>query len=49
MNTYNTTAPIIEQPCTHNIDVRIEGGQVITFCTKCGMILDVQPIRGLSL
>jgi hypothetical protein len=49
MNTYNTSAINIEPPCTHNVDVRIEGGQVITFCTKCGMILDTQPIRGLSL
>ena len=49
MNSYNTSAINIEPPCTHNVDVRIENGNVITFCTKCGTILDVQPIRGLSL
>lgn len=49
MNDYSTSAINIPEPCTHNVDVRIENGNVITFCTKCGMILDVQPIRGLSL
>lgn len=49
MRTYSTTAANTPEPCTHDIDVRIENGNVVTFCTKCGMILDVQPTRGLSL
>lgn len=49
MKLYGTSAANTPEPCTHNINVRVEGGQVITFCTKCGMILDTQPIRGLSL
>lgn len=50
MNNYNnTTAVYVLEPCTHNVDVRIENGNVITFCTQCGMILDIKPIRGLSL
>ena len=28
--------------CEHNIDIRINNGNVVSFCTKCGVILSVQ-------
>ena len=29
--------------CEHKIDIKIENGQIVSFCTKCGAILSVQP------
>lgn len=29
--------------CEHKVDVKIENGSVVSFCTKCGTILSVQP------
>ena len=29
--------------CEHKIDIKIENGQIVSFCTKCGAILNVQP------
>ena len=29
--------------CMHSVDVKVEGGNIISYCTKCGAILNVQP------
>lgn len=29
--------------CNHAVDVKVESGNIISFCTKCGAILSVQP------
>ena len=29
--------------CTHKVDIKVENGNVISFCSKCGAILSVQP------
>lgn len=44
MNNYNTTAIKIEQPCIHDVRVDTQSGQIITYCTKCGAILDTKPV-----
>lgn len=29
--------------CVHNVNVKVEGGNIVSYCTKCGAILNVQP------
>ena len=29
--------------CNHTVDVKVDGGNIISYCTKCGAILTVQP------
>jgi hypothetical protein len=41
---YDTTAVSIEQPCVHDVRVDIQNGQLITYCAKCGAILDTKPV-----
>ena len=40
----STTAVPISAPCVHAVDVKIIDGQVISYCTKCGMIFSVVPL-----
>lgn len=32
--------------CKHETAVKVENGYVITYCTKCGKILDTKPVSG---
>ena len=31
------------EECKHVPDVKVEGGLIITYCQKCGKILDTRP------
>jgi hypothetical protein len=45
MDKFDTTsATHIFIECVHTVDLKVEGGKVITFCTKCGAILDIRPV-----
>lgn len=44
MNGYSTSAINIEQPCIHDVRVDTQSGQIITYCTKCGAILDTKSV-----
>lgn len=30
--------------CQHDVETKVENGMIITFCKKCGKILDTRPI-----
>lgn len=44
MKDTNTTAINIKPPCYHAVRVDTQNGQIITYCTKCGAILDTKPV-----
>lgn len=29
--------------CEHDISIKVENGMIITYCKKCGAILDTKP------
>lgn len=35
--------------CEHQIDTKIENGIVITFCRKCGQILDTKMVQAPTI
>jgi len=44
-NEYNTTdANIRLVSCNHNVNVDVVGDIIITYCSKCGEILDTKPV-----
>ena len=36
------------EECKHQIATKIENGYVVTYCKKCGKILDTKPLSGGS-
>lgn len=44
MKDTSTTAINIELPCVHDVRVDTQNGQIITYCAKCGAILDTKPV-----
>lgn len=34
--------------CDHKIEVKIENGVAITYCTKCGEIFETKPVKESS-
>lgn len=45
-NKYNTTdATVRLESCNHNVNVDVVNGLIITYCSKCGEILDTKPVK----
>jgi len=52
MNEHTTESNWSGYNCCHNVDVKIEGNKVISFCKICGKILDVYSLSqgyGISM